>query len=247
LLRRLTGLRGNIIEKYCSVSFDVWGTLIDLNYMLRRIAYVAAEKKRENVNLYNSKVLEAYEKSKMLRRRNPEITPNQLLEESKEIMAEKLMVDIGTVDNIIGEAFRTAEADKAVYQDVIPTLDELSRLGLKIGVTGNVLFWPSRLTISLLEKVGLSKYFSIYVFSDEIGYSKPDREAFLKYAETAECEPERVIHVGDNVVEDVGGALSAGFYAVLIQRSLNDSVVVKALRTAVVNDMRELLRVIEHF
>jgi len=234
-------------EKHCSVSFDVWGTLIDLDHMLRRIAHVLAEREGEDANLYNTKVLEAYERSKALRRKNPGLSPDQLLSKSREIMAEMLGISVDILNSVIEEAFAKTRADDALYQDVIPTLDGLSQLGLEIGIIGNVLFWPSRFTVSLLERMGLSSYFSTYVFSDKIGYSKPDREVFLKYAEIVGCEPERIIHVGDNVVEDVGGALSSGFHAVLIRRNGNESILVKPLRTAVINDMRELLRVIDKF
>ncbi len=234
-------------EKYCSISFDVWGTLIDLDYMLGRIAQVVAEKEGKDENLYRVKVLDAYERSKVLRRKNPGITPVELLDKSREIMSEMLEIDVATLNDVIEEAFSKTRVNDAVYQDVIPTLDVLSHLGLKIGILGNVLFWPSRLTVSLLDRTGLSKYFSTYVFSDQVGFSKPDREAFLKYAEIVGCEPERIIHIGDNVVEDVGGALSSGFNAVLIRRDFKDSIMVKPLRSAIIRDMRELLEVIKQF
>jgi len=40
------------------------------------------------------------------------------------------------------------------------------------------------------------------------GASKPDRGVFLVFSECMGVDPERVIYVSDNLVEDVSGALA---------------------------------------
>lgn len=233
-------------EKICSISFDVWGTLIDLNSFLKQMAGYAKELiKRSEIDLYK-RILEAYEASKNIRRRDPQINPLELLEKSRELMAKALDTSPEQVDLLISDTISKSNVNSWVYDDVLPSLGGLKAMGLKLGVIGNVLFWSSDITRKLLDRVGLSGFFDVITFADKTGFSKPDREIFLEYSKAIGCEPERILHIGDNLVEDVGGPLSAGFYAVLIRRGHGKTIVVSDLRVAVIRDMRELVEVISY-
>lgn len=237
-------MKADTSEKICSVSFDVWGTLIDLNSFLNQIAdYTSKMRGVAREELYK-RVLEAYETSKSLRRRFPQVKPLDLLKKSRSIMAEALGVSQGDVENLIVEAVSKADVRSWVYDDVSPALEALKGKGFRLGVIGNVLFWSSDLTMHILNKVDLSAFFDAFAFADKLGFSKPDREIFLKYSEIIGCEPEKILHVGDNIVEDVGGPLSAGFYAVLIKRGSSERLIIRELHTAIIKDMRELPEVI---
>jgi len=224
-----------------AVSFDVWGTLIDLEKTLSYLAMVASNR----IGLPRGKAEEAvyasHNEARRIRRRTPNMHPGELIQRAKEILASKLSTDISTVDSILWEAFTTVDAESIVYPDVIPALQALYNTGVYMGVVGNVLFWPSTYTLAVLERTGLSKYFKTTVFSDNVGYSKPDRGIFLEFSAASGFEPDRIIHVGDNVVEDVGGALSAGLVGVLIDRGTSRSIFIEELNAAVINDMRKLV------
>ncbi len=105
---------------------------------------------------------------------------------------------------------RFAEADTwRVYDDVFPTLDALSRRGLKLGVISN---WDERLR-PLLARLGLAHYFSSIVVSCEVGANKPDPRLFHQATAELAVAPHELLHVGDSYAADVLGAESVGAVA----------------------------------
>jgi putative hydrolase of the HAD superfamily len=58
-------------------------------------------------------------------------------------------------------------------------------------------------------------------------------------------EPSRVAHVGDNVIEDVGGALSAGMKAIHIDRKRKNKTVLKELGLALISELPQVIEVLE--
>jgi putative hydrolase of the HAD superfamily len=101
-----------------------------------------------------------------------------------------------------------------LYDDVIPTLEDLSGRGFRLAVVSN---WDERL-IPLLESLGLSPYFQTVVFSAGAGVEKPDPRIFLRALHLLEVSPEEALHVGDRRREDQEGALAAGMSALLVDR-----------------------------
>lgn len=86
-------------------------------------------------------------------------------------------------------------------------LKDAKRRGLKVTVTGNVMFWPGSYTRLLLERVGLMRYIDRTFFADEVGGAfKPLPEMFRKPLEVFGVEPEEALHVGDTYAEDFEGA-----------------------------------------
>jgi putative hydrolase of the HAD superfamily len=113
----------------------------------------------------------------------------------------------------------------AVYEDVRPTLDVLSGLGIKLGVVSN---WDSQLP-QLLHALGLADRFGSIVVSAIEETGKPDREIFLRACARLAVAPEEALHVGDSLVEDFEGARAAGLRALLLDRkdqhpSVNDRI-----------------------
>lgn len=109
--------------------------------------------------------------------------------------------------------FASAEAWE-VYPEVPETLAALRRAGLRLGVISN---WDSRLP-DLLERLGLAGYLDVVVFSSDAGVEKPDRRIFLQALTRLRVAPGEALHVGDNRLEDVEGAVAAGMWALLLDR-----------------------------
>ena len=65
------------------------------------------------------------------------------------------------------------------------------------------------------------KYFDIHLSSEEVGVKKPDRMMFHQVSRSLEVPHQRILHVGDNAVDDVQGAVEAGLQAIWINRSQN--------------------------
>jgi putative hydrolase of the HAD superfamily len=112
---------------------------------------------------------------------------------------------------------RFAQASEwRIYDDVLPTLEELARRGLRLGIISN---WDDRLR-PLLATLGLASHFEVTLVSAEFGCSKPAREIFDAAAKLFGLVPAEILLVGDNWEADVEGARTAGFRSVQIARNL---------------------------
>jgi putative hydrolase of the HAD superfamily len=100
------------------------------------------------------------------------------------------------------------------YSDAAPALRELRRRGLRLVVASN---WDCSLA-SALRDAGLLDMVDGVVSSAEAGVRKPDPRLFERALELAGCPPERAVHVGDSLSNDVAGAAAAGIRAVLLRR-----------------------------
>jgi putative hydrolase of the HAD superfamily len=107
------------------------------------------------------------------------------------------------------------DASYALFDDVIDCLDQLRADGFQLGlITNNDSDHQRR----KLVRVGLADRFDAVLISGECGVAKPERAIFdLARAQIGVCADEAV-HVGDNLVTDVRGALDAGFAAVWLDR-----------------------------
>lgn len=102
-----------------------------------------------------------------------------------------------------------------VYDDVVPTLEQLRRDGVRLGVVSN---WDSRLP-RLLETLDLAKYFETIGVSHDEKMEKPNPTLFLRVLERLGGSPREALHVGDVPELDLAGARAAGIDAVLLDRA----------------------------
>ncbi|HET9970224.1 MAG TPA: HAD family hydrolase [Streptosporangiaceae bacterium] len=68
------------------------------------------------------------------------------------------------------------------------------------------------------DRSGLAGVFTVVVFSDEHGISKPDRRLFDIAAEHIAISPARLAMVGDSPAHDVTGAQHAGWHGIWLNR-----------------------------
>lgn len=102
----------------------------------------------------------------------------------------------------------------AVYADVLPVLEELSRKGLPLAIVSN---WDSYLP-TLLAALGLQKFFPVVAVSAIEETGKPHPEIFHRACRRLDVRPTEALHVGDSVVDDLEGARFAGLSALLLDR-----------------------------
>jgi HAD superfamily hydrolase (TIGR01549 family) len=116
------------------------------------------------------------------------------------------------------------EMELRVQPDLVPGVeDALTALGRRYAlvVVSDAIFTPGRALRELLAGYGLRDFFSAFVFSDEIGCSKPDSRVFGRAAELAGCGLEEIVHVGDREHNDIAGAKDAGARAVLLTAAID--------------------------
>lgn len=111
----------------------------------------------------------------------------------------------------VWERFAQPEAWR-IFPEVIPCLNALNAAGIRCAVVSN---WDERLG-PLLRAVGLAPYFEFILPSVEAAAPKPDPRIFQQASRRLGLPSAVILHVGDRMREDVGGARSAGLQAVRV-------------------------------
>jgi putative hydrolase of the HAD superfamily len=101
-----------------------------------------------------------------------------------------------------------------IPEDVVPTIRELKKAGVKVGLLTNRSDPPT----DYLQETGLVHEMEFSVAAGQIGSWKPDPEAFFYSMGMARSTPAETVYIGDNYYADILGARRAGMHAVLIDR-----------------------------
>jgi putative hydrolase of the HAD superfamily len=99
-----------------------------------------------------------------------------------------------------------------VRENTIETLEELRRLGYRLGVISNA---DGRVE-ALLESLGLRPHFDFVIDSGVVGVEKPDPRIFHMGLERMGVEAHDAAYVGDIYEIDVVGARKVGMHTFLI-------------------------------
>lgn len=115
------------------------------------------------------------------------------------------------------EEFRVGamRAGWALYDDVLPCLEWLCAIDVKIAVVTNASGPYQR---AKLADLGLAAFIDEVVIAGELGAAKPDPVIFHTACERLGCEPSTVAHVGDRLDLDAVGARDAGLAGVWLNR-----------------------------
>lgn len=230
-----------------AISFDIWNTLLDIDVVFRRLAKAISIAKGLDPVEIEKLIQKVYKKTKELRlyiTNSSEVRSFPM--RSRNLLANALGIDVHELGLLIEATLNSIEANSIVYEDVKPTLELLRSLNLKMGIIGNTVFWESIYTRELLERLELRNYFRTQIYSDEIGVFKPGKEIFLEFCRRLNVKPQEVIHVGDSVVEDVGGAISSNMKVVLIDRlGLTKKISIPTIGLYVAQSLSDILEAIQ--
>ena len=99
------------------------------------------------------------------------------------------------------------------YPRVVPTLIELRKRGLKLGIVSDA---PKLNAWLRLASMGLTEFFDFVITKDDVeGRKKPDMLPFQAAIRKLGVRPEEIVFVGDNPERDILGAKAAGMVTVL--------------------------------
>ncbi|GEM_PF-946043 len=104
---------------------------------------------------------------------------------------------------------------------VLKTLDKLKRMGYPLALLSNTSH--GHVIKKIMDTVGLTPFFDILLYTDEIGPRKPNREAFNILLKKLETQAKETLHIGDRPELDVLGARRLGIRSVLYQWNSNCS------------------------
>jgi putative hydrolase of the HAD superfamily len=129
----------------------------------------------------------------------------------------------------------------SLFDDTLDTLERLRAAGYRLGVISN---WNKNLP-SELARLDIDRFFDFVVVSSLVGVAKPSPEIFRIGLELAGCQPQEALYVGDNVMDDCGGARSVEMDVALI-RAGTDVQTEEPSCTAVYPSLTELTDALLH-
>ena len=117
-------------------------------------------------------------------------------------------------------------AELGLYDDVLPVLNRLSAMGLRLGLVTNGYYEEAKEVLERIfrtyikgqmERIHLNEdMFSVIVGRDTTMADKPDPRPFLHAAGSLGLKPDEIIFVGDSFKNDYEGSQGAGMMPVLI-------------------------------
>ncbi len=102
----------------------------------------------------------------------------------------------------------------SAFPDAAGALRWARQLPARVVVVSN---WDVSLE-EVLARLGLAELLDDVVTSARAGARKPSPAIFARALELAHAAPERAVHVGDSLAEDVAGARAAGIEPILVRR-----------------------------
>jgi putative hydrolase of the HAD superfamily len=108
-----------------------------------------------------------------------------------------------------------------LFPKIDSLFEEIKAQGKTMNILSNTGFIKGYTLRKILADYGLEQYFSFQIYSDEVGFSKPNHKIFqLVYDQinsSNEITKKEVLHIGDNSIADYDGAIKFGFAAHLLK------------------------------
>jgi putative hydrolase of the HAD superfamily len=123
------------------------------------------------------------------------------------------------------------------YDDAAPSLEALS--GERLGIISN---GARDQQIGKLERAGLLDYFSVMVFSEDVGLGKPHRSIFAEACRRAGDEPHECVPIGDDIEADVVASYEVGLRPVWLDRMGLAKCCVPAERITGLDEVQNILK-----
>jgi len=123
----------------------------------------------------------------------------------------------GSSESLLADWRERAFADCRFMESAADVLAAARRAGYRTGIITN---GQSEFQRAKLRSLDLESKVDVVLVSGEEGMHKPAAELFHRAAERLGVPTERCLYVGDNPVNDVGGATAAGMHAIWLEADL---------------------------
>lgn len=101
-------------------------------------------------------------------------------------------------------------------------LQLLKERNRRVGLVSNTGKTPGHVLRLLLKEMNILEYFDDFIFSDEVGFMKPDPVVFDVAVKKLGAQKKDVLYIGNSKVVDYDGAVNAGIAAHLFRRDEDD-------------------------
>lgn len=215
-------------KNYSHLSFDLWLTLIKSNpefkkkrnLLFKNFFEVDAtiEKVNEVVRYYDVLCNNINEKTGL----------NLNTHEIYYLILNALQVDLSKNEaKKLGEFYDETEIlfmnykPELIFPDIKRQFENMVSEGKSINILSNTGFIKGKSLRKLISYYELTEYFTFQIYSDEVGYSKPNNEIFQlvfdQVNKSNETQKKEILHIGDNIIADYNGAINFGFDAHLLK------------------------------
>ncbi len=147
---------------------------------------------------------------------------------------EQLAVEFGLTDDWIKPAFDifyAARQQVTLFDDVEPVLDELKKDFRLVSLTNG-----NADTI----KTGVDHWFDFALNAASVGKLKSEPDIYWQVQKMANVNAQQMVHIGDDPINDVSGAKSAGVYAIWLNREQKQWTLETCEPDAVISSLHEL-------
>lgn len=230
-----------------AVIFDLWGTLVKDEGIDESKRFL---NKLNKIYLSIKSINGVYSYLQKLSKKTPEILditlPNRLnfikkffriirseyeesLRKEEQMELDKVFnrilnsfninLDHNRLTELLGEYYKSWSNLTRLYDDVLPTLIYLHEKDIKLAIISNTIF-EGKLHDDDLKRLGIFGYFDFTVYSSDVGIRKPDPEIFKIALEKLKISPNRIIFIGDRLIDDIKGAKSVGMTAILKEKRI---------------------------
>lgn len=204
-------MSGFTSEEIETVFFDVDDTLFDQRRAHRLALKEIKERCSEHFHGVDYRELvEAFERAdqKSIEDFREGVPLNEIREERSEDMLRELSIDVSfseELTELFYEIYPSMECGMKGVEEVVKGLHGDRILGV---ITNS----SKEVQMRKLKTLEIIDHFETLVFSEEIGYRKPDGRIFLEALGRVDCKPQDCLYVGDSYRSDVVGASRVGMH-----------------------------------
>lgn len=215
-------------KNYSHLSFDLWLTLIRSNPEFKKKRNLlfkdffeissSIERVNEVVRYYDVLCNSINEKTGL----------NLNTYEIYYLILNALEVDLNVNGTErLGEFYNETEIlflnykPELIFPDIKLQFEKMVTEGKSINILSNTGFINGKTLRKILSFYELEDFISFQIYSDEVGFSKPNNEIFQlvfdQVNKTRETQKKEILHIGDNSIADFNGAVNFGFDAHLLK------------------------------
>ena len=112
-------------------------------------------------------------------------------------------------------------------------------------IVSDTIYTPGRGLWALLEHHDIAKHFKGFIFSDQVGRSKPHPDCFRGAAEQLGLDLSKMLHIGDRDAKDIVGAQAVGMKAILFTGARDEGSREITSADAVIDNFSDLVSAID--
>lgn len=215
-------------EKFSHISFDLWLTLIKSNPAFKEkrndllVNYFGLKQERNTVN-------QTVRKFDLVFNTINETTGGQLgvmdmwMIILHDLQCDSIKMTKGNLQGFIDSAAKLFFEYPPVLMDENTSglFNFLTKKNITLSLLSNTGFIGGSMLRTLIQQLNIDKYLSFQLYSDEMGYSKPNEKVFdnvyARVLKIKDIHKSSILHIGDNENADVVAAKSFGFASRLLE------------------------------